>query len=248
MTLLPILLPEGFSLKVSAGDKIAAGQVLAEGQGVFQEEIIHIAHELKLVPQKAIKSLKKNLGDSIAAGDVLAAKKSLLASKEIISEFSGIIIKIDENSGDVAVRISTGEQNLKTLNSPVAGTVDSCDNGKVVLKTDREAMLVLDGVGTEAEGEIEYLEDSDERKLDAGVKGKILLTKDIDKVYVFKTIGLEAAGVITERLVDTNFVELEAKHVRMPVLAVSEEDFKKLVKEKQKQVYLSGKNKSIIIL
>jgi len=248
MTLLPILLPEGFSLKVSAGDKIAAGQVLAEGQAVSQEEIIHVAHELKLVPQKAIKSLKKNLGDSIAAGDVLAAKKSLLSSKEIISEFSGIIIKIDENSGDVTVRISGGGQNLKTLNSPVDGTVDSCNNGKVVLKTDREAMLALDGVGGEAEGEIEYLVDSDERKLNAEVKGKILLTKNIDKVYVFKTIGLEAAGVITERLVDTDFVELEAKHVRMPVLAVSEEDFKKLVKEKQKQVYLFGKNKSIIIL
>jgi hypothetical protein len=34
----------------------------------------------------------------------------------------------------------------------------------------------------------------------------------------------------------------------MPVLAVSEEDFGKLIKEKDKKLYLFGKNKSIIIL
>jgi len=248
MILLPILLPEGFSLKVSVGDKIAAGQVLAEGQEKGHEEIVHLAHELKLVPQKAIKALKKNLGDSISAGEVLAVNKSLLSSAKIISEFSGIIIRVDETSGDLIIRVSGGGQNLKTLNSPVAGVVDSCDSQKVVLKTDKEVILALDGIGGEAEGAIEYLADSDETKLDAEIKGKILLTKGIDRVYVFKTIGLEAAGIITERLEGIDFVDLEEKNVKMPVLEVSEEDFKKLIKERQKNVYLFGKNKSIIIL
>jgi hypothetical protein len=248
MTLLPILLPEGFSLKVSVGDKIAAGQVLAEGQGKPQEEIIHLAQRLKLVPQKAIQSLKKNLGDSVSVGEVLAAKKSLLSSKQIISKFSGIIIRIDETSGDLVIRISGGAQTPKSLNSPVAGTVQSFDNGKVVLKTDKETILALDGVGGESEGKIEYLADSDETKLDAQIKGKILLTKAIDRVYVFKTIGLEAVGIITEDLEDVDFIDLEEKHIRMPILQVSEEDFKKLIKESQKNIYLFGKNKCIIIL
>jgi hypothetical protein len=248
MTLLPVLLPEGFSLKVSVGDKIAAGQILAEGQEKGHEEVIHLAHDLKLVPQKAIASLKKNLGDSVAAGDLLAVKKALVGSKEIVSEFSGTIIKIDEESGDVVIRVSIGGQNLKTINSPVDGTVDSCDNQKVVLKTDKEAVLATDGVGGETEGELEYLVDSDETKLNSGIKGRVLLTKTIDKIYLFKTIGLEAAGIITEELEDIDFVDLVEKHVRMPVLQVSEEDFKKLVKEKDKNIYLSGKNKSIILL
>jgi hypothetical protein len=247
MTLLPILLPEGFSLKVSAGDKIAAGQILAEGQEKGKEEVIHIAHEFKLVPQKIIKTLKKNLGDSVAVGEVLAIKKSLLGSQTIISEFSGIIIKIDETSGDLIIRVSGGGE-IKTINSPTVGVVDSCTEGKIILKTDKEALLALDGIGGEAEGAIEYLVDSDETKLDASIKGKILLTKAIDKVYVFKTVGLEAMGIITEKLEDVDFVDLEEKKVRMPVLEVSEEDFKKLVKEKDKNVYLFGKNKSIIIL
>jgi len=248
MTLLPILLPEGFTLKVSVGEKVTAGQVLAEGQEKTREEIIHLASALKLVPQKAIKSLKKNLGDSVSAGEVLAAKKSLLSSHKIISEFSGIIIKIDETSGDLVIRISGGGQNLKTFSSPVDGIVQSFDNGKVVLKTDKEAILAVDGVGGESEGKIEYLADSDETKLDVEIKGKILLTKAIDKLYVFKTIGLEAAGIITESLEGIDFVDLEEKNVKMPVLEVSEEDFRKLVKERQKNIYLFGKNKSIIIL
>ena len=248
MTLLPILLPEGFSLKVSAGDKIAAGQVIAEGQGAVHEETIHLAHELKLVPPKTIKALKKNLGDSVVVGDVLAAKKSLLSSKQIVSEFSGIIVKIDAENGDVVIRVSGEAQNLKTVNSPVDGTVDSLDNGKVVLKTDKEAVMALDGVGGEAEGEIEYLADSEETKLSAQVKGRILLTKSIDKVYIFKTIGLEAAGIVTESLEGIDFVDLEEKRVRMPILEVGEEDFKKLVKDKDKKLYLFGRNKSIILL
>ena len=247
MTLLPILLPEGFSLKVSAGDKIAAGQILAEGQEKGKEEVIHIAQELKLVPQKIIKTLKKNLGDSVAVGEVLAAKKSLLGSQTIISEFSGIIIKIDETSGDLIIRVSGGGK-VKTVISPTDGVVDSCTEEKIILKTDKEALLALDGIGGESEGIIEYLVDSDETKLDASIKGKILLTKAIDKVYVFKTVGLEAVGIITEKLEDVDFVDLEEKKVRMPVLEVSEEDFKKLVKEKDKNIYLFGKNKSIIIL
>ena len=60
--------------------------------------------------------------------------------------------------------------------------------------------------------------------------------------------GLEAAGVITEKLEDIDFVDLEEKKVRMPIMEVNEEDFKKLVKEKDKNIYLFGKNKSIIIL
>jgi hypothetical protein len=248
MTLLPVLLPEGFSLKVSAGDKIAVGQTLAEGQGKAQEVIIPLSHQLKLVPPKAIALLKKNLGDSVSAGDILAAKKSLLGSQTIVSEFSGILVKIDEVSGDLTLRVSGGGQNLKTLNSPVDGTVDSCDNQKVVLKTDKQAILAVDGVGGEAEGVVEYLADSDETKLNTSIKGKILLTKAIDKLYVFKTIGLEAAGIITESLEGVDFVDLEEKRVRMPILEVSEEDFKKLVSEKQKSLFLFGKNKSIIIL
>jgi hypothetical protein len=247
MTLLPILLSEGFSLKVSAGDKVEAGQILADGQGKASEQIIHLAHDLKLVPQKALTYLKKHLGDSVSIGDVLADKKSLLGSHKIISQFSGIITKVDEVSGDLIIRV-IGGGNTKTVISPVEGIVESCSGEKIILKTDSQAIIAVDGVGGEGEGEIEYLTDSDETKLDSSIKGKILLTKGIDKVYVFKTIGLEAAGIVAQSLEGIDFIDLEEKKVRIPILEVNEEDFNKLIKEKGKNIYLFGKNKSIIIL
>jgi hypothetical protein len=245
MTLLPILLPEGFSLKVSAGDKITAGQVIAEGQDKIHEEIIPIAHQLKLVPKKAIGMLKKNLGDSIEVGDILAVKKSMLSSQKVISEFSGTLVKIDEETGDLTVRTNQSGGNLKTIAAPADGIVESCDEKQIVLKTEKQAIVAIDGIGGDSEGQIEYLADSDENKLGLEIKGKILLTKNINRIYLFKTVGLEAAGIITEELEDIDFIDLEEKHVRMPVLKVSEEDFKKLTKEKK--VYLFGKNKSIVI-
>lgn len=245
MTLLPILLPEGFSLKVSAGDKITAGQVIAEGTDKIHEEVIPIAHQLKLVPKKAIGMLKKSLGDSIAVGDILAVKKSLLGSQKVISEFSGTLVKINEETGDLIVRVSSDATNIKTITAPVDGVVESCDEKQIVLKTEKQAIVAIDGIGGDSEGQIKYLTDSDESKLGLEVKDKILLTKTINRIYLFKMIGLEAAGIITEELEDVDFVDLEEKHVRMPVLKVSDEDFKKLTKENN--VFLFGKNKSIVI-
>ena len=141
MTLLPILLSEGFSLKVSAGDKIAAGQVIAAGSDSIHEEIIPLAHTLKLIPQKAINLLKKNLGDSITAGDVLAIKKSLLGSQKVISEFSGTLVKIDETTGDLTIRVTGDIQNLKTITAPVDGVVESCNEKEIILKTEKDAMV-----------------------------------------------------------------------------------------------------------
>ena len=79
MTLLPILIPEGFELKVAVGNKVDSGDVLAEGVEKGHEEVIHISHELKLIPQKAIKTLKKHLGDSVAKGKYWPIKVHCLA-------------------------------------------------------------------------------------------------------------------------------------------------------------------------
>jgi hypothetical protein len=248
MTLLPILLPEGFEVKVSAGQKIAAGSVLAEGQGQAHEEIINLAGQLKLSPQKAVKALKKNLGDSVSSGEVLAVKKSLFGSQKIISKFSGIIAKIDEASGDLVIRVSGDEAKKNTIACPIDGIIDSLDKQKIVIKTDKQAFLATDGVGAEKEGELLYIPDFNGNKLNDKVEDKIILAENVDRVAVFKAIGLDASGVITKNLEDIDFIDLENKNIRIPILEVNEEDFQKLIKEIGKKLYLFGKKKSIIVL
>jgi len=250
MTLLPVLLPEGYVAKVSANEKIAVGTVLAEKKSGAREKVIHISSVFNLTPKDIQKVLKKHLGDGILKGDIIAEKKGGLGvgSKRIISEFSGTIIRIDEENGDLIVRESGEETSAETLVSPVDGIVDSCDNEKIVIKTDKNAILAEDGLGKEKEGDLLYLEDAQEEHLGKEIEGKVILTKLIDRVAIFKAIGLDANGIITEDLENADFVDLTEKVIETPIMIVNGENFKKLVKANGKKVYLGGKDKSIVIL
>lgn len=250
MTLLPVLLPEGYVLKVSVDDKLTVGTVIAEKKSSGEEKSIHISQIFNISPKDISKVLKKHLGDGVIKGDVLAKKKGNLGvgSKSIISEFSGTIIKINQESGNLIIRESGEEGSVKTLVSPVEGTVDFCNNEKIVIKTDKNAILAQDGLGKETEGELLYLEKTQEEDLFSAINGKTILAKTIDRVAVFKAIGLDVSGIITEALKNMDFIDLTEKAIETPVMIVNEDDFKKLIKANGKKVYLGGKDKSIVVL
>ena len=74
------------------------------------------------------------------------------------------------------------------------------------------------------------------------------LLKNLDKASLFKIIGLDGCGVITQEISDADFTDFAQKKLKMPVMNVTEEDFKKLVEKNGKEAYLHGANKTIIIL
>lgn len=252
MTLLPVLLPEGFVPKVSVNDKLTAGQIIAEKKEKGIEEVIHVFQILRVPPQKIVKTLRKNLGDSVSKGDVLAIKKGRLrlGTKKIISEFSGTIVKIDEEKGDVLIHTGVGDKNLITIISPVDGIVDFCNNDKIVIKTERQTLLAKRAAGEEARGELFVLEDQeiDFSKITAEVAKKIVLGKNFAKGSIFKVFALGALGVVGAQIGESDFEDLEEKGIKLPVVQIEEEDFDKLVKHKEKQVYLDPKNKSLVVL
>jgi hypothetical protein len=252
MTLLPILLPEGFAPKVSVDDKLTAGQVIAEKSQKGIEEIIHVSQIFGITPKQMVKSLKKNLGDSVSKGDVVALKKGHLGlgTKKIISEFSGTIIKIDEEKGDVLIHTGLGDKNLVTIISPVDGTVDFCNNDKIVIKTDKETLLATQAVGKEARGELFVIEDKDIdfSEVPAGVVKKIVLGSKFEKGSIFKALGLGALGIIGVEIRESDLEDLEEKEIKSPVFQIEEKDFNKLLKHKEKEVYLDPENKSIVVL
>ena len=249
MTLLPILLSDGFVPKVSANDKVAAGDIIAQKGLKGGDEVINVAKLLAIKPQKISGALKKNLGDGVTEGEILAVKNGalVLRKKQIISKFSGTVVKIDEESGVVYIRTQDGEKG-DTIISPVAGIVDSCNNEKIVIKTDKEAVIAEDSLGGEQTGELLYIEHFDQDKLTKEIEDKVLLAKQIDKVSLYKAIGLNAAGVIIQQIEDVDFVDLTERNMIDPVMIINEADFKRLSKLDGKKVYLNGKDKSIIVV
>lgn len=247
MTLLPVLLPEGYEPTVSVNDKLTVGSLIAEKKGAKSEEIIHVSKVLNDSPSNLDKSVQKNLGDSITSGEVLAIKKGKLGlgAKKVLSKFSGTVVKIDTEAGEVTIRTN----NLgfsESLFSPIDGIVDFCNNEKIVIKSQNHAVMADDSTGKEKTGELVYIQDFDQNKLTSEVEDKILLVKKIDKASLFKAIGLDAGGIITQSLDGADFVDLCEKNIEAAIMIVSEDNFKKLEKMDGKKVFLDIKDKGIV--
>lgn len=252
MILLPILLPEGFKATVTVGEKITSGQVIAEKKDKAIEEVIHVSQIFKIPPHKMPKIVKKNLGDGVSKGDILAIEKGPLGfgNKKIISEFSGTIIKIDSENGDVLIHTASTKENKSTFISPVDGTVDFCDNNKIVVKTEKDAVMAIRVSGKETRGELFVFEDEDVdfSEISQTVEKKIILGKTFAKGAIFKAFGLGALAVIGVKIRESDFEDLEEKAIESPVFQVSEGDFEKLKKNLGKQVFLDPENKCLVVL
>lgn len=248
MSLLPIIFPKDSTVKVKVGDKVSSGQILAQTKGKTEEDIIHLVKDFGIPLNSFALTLKKNLGDSVNEGDIVAVKKGILgiSSTKVISKFTGTVVKIDEATGDVYLR-NVGNAAPEPVISPVDGTVEICNNDKIVIKTDKKTFVAKDGLGKDGSGQILAMEYMDANKL-SQIGGKIVAIRVADKVSLFKLIGLDASGIITTQFEDTDFVDLSEKNLLVPVLSVSDEDFKALEKLEEKKAYLNAENKSIVIL
>ena len=247
MTLLPVVLPIGFTPKVKVNDKLTKGTLIAEKKGNLGDEVIKLSEDYKISPKDINKSLKKNLGDFVLTGEVVAIKSGSLGmgNKKILSQFSGTVAKIDEELGELTIKTAL-EGKTEQIFSPVEGKVEICNNEKIVISTDLNAIIAEDALGKEAQGKIFYVNNLLESSLNKDLDGKILLIKTIDKASVFKAIGLDAIGIITEDLEDIDFVDLTEKKILIPILVVSDDNFSKLAKHENANVYLNGKDKSLI--
>lgn len=249
MTSLPVPIPSGYTLSVKLDQKVSAGDVLATKESSSSEIAIEISQSLGLSGKDGLKTLLKNPGDRVEEGDVLARKGGMMGSREIRSKVSGTAIKYEEESGRLFIRTAdeVSESGVSEIISPVDGTISVCDNDKVVLKTDREAILAEEGSGDTGVGEIYYVEgkEIDAFKIDSKVNSKILLGEKLSRDAIAKAIGLYASGVISQEIEDLDFQNLREKMIKTPVLRVSEENFAKIVKKSGK--FMIDGNKKLII-
>jgi len=250
MTSLPIILPVNSNVIVSVGDKVKAGQIIAEKKSSQVGKILPIAKTLSVAPKTAIKYLKKRMGDRVEKGEVLAEKKGVMSGKKILSPFSGTVFKLEEETGDLyIVTEEQGKEKGENIFSPVEGKVVFCDNTKIVLETDKKAMSAEKATGDSAQGELFLIEDEDidYNEIPEKVSEKIILGKKFEKAAIYKSVAMGSIGIICEEVDDADFNEYREKQIKNPILQVNGEDFIKLTKLDGKIIFLEPDKKLILL-
>jgi hypothetical protein len=271
MTSLPILLPDGYTPTVKSGDSVAVSQIIAkktttdseeEIPGSAREEIVDLPVQLGLMPEKIGKTLTKNPGDSVAVGEVLATKKQSFGLKElkVISQAAGTILRFERDTGRLIIRLDGADMDSQTpmadpdtILSPVAGTVSSVDKKTVTIATEQKATLTDFGSGAVGEGELMEVsakQNKDEyvTEITGKAAGFILAVPSVDKQIIAKCDALGVAGIICLELAEDVVGYLNSRSLTFPLVKLSEEEYKKIVKQIGKRILLNGETRSIIVL
>lgn len=258
MIALPIIIPEGFSPVLSVGDAVQASQILAQ-RTKSPEEIINIAEELGLPLHNSSKTLRKKPGDIVKNGDIIAIRRKLFGWKKeaIVSRVDGLVLRFERDTGNFVIQ--TSEQLLtENILSPVDGIVAMCDNGTIVINTEKNIANALSASGRSGVGEIFILDESFDKnlgnadelvyRLDSQSIGKVVIGGLFPRDVLMKGIGIGAAGIIGVQIADEDFAHLSQKNITTPVMLVDHDILKKLVSWKGKKVFIDSQSKSIIFL
>lgn len=258
MSLLSIPLND-FIPKVKTGDGVVSGQVIATKKGKGKDIEINVAETLDIKPGEAVKFILKRPGDRVEKGGLIAAKKGTfgIGGKGIRSKVYGTVYKTDKDLGILYVRVRR-EDEEEDIFSPVDGVVELCDNKKIAIKTDKDAILAdkVSGNGiVSAEmvllGKDEVDPDSievDPSEINGKIRGKIILGRFFQREAISKAFGIGALGIISQNISDEEFEDLRKKNINTPIFIINEEDFKKLVKYNGKKIYADAQKCLVIPL
>ena len=241
---LPITIPKGFETKVKKGDKVAAGQILAESKK-SSSVAVNLALSLGVRGKRVRKYLKKNPGDAILSGEILAEKKSFFGKRTVTSKISGTISNFDEPSGTLFLLSSAASS--QTIHSPVDGEVKDVREGILELETERESVLGLLSSGEISEGEILSVGDKLEyEEITDKIRGKIILGGSFDRDTLSKAIGMGTIGIIAKDVPEGVLENFQEKKVPTPVIKVDTSDFGKF--REGDRVIMDGAKKLIVKL
>lgn len=254
MSSLPVHLPQGFTPLVAVGDTVTAGQPLATKSGAGTA-VINLATELGLSIDKTGKAVRKNPGDVVAPGDVIASRAGFLGMGEqkVVSSVAGSVVAYERRTGELTLRIAGEAKDAdETYPSPVAGEITICDNGEIVIESrGEETAPPALGVGGSVTAEVYCIHHEEHSPvplhlLNHDVSGKIVAGRAFDREGLTKLLALEAAGIVTTQVEEDDLAYVAQKS-SLPLVTVSEEEFKKVMKKEGKEITLDGEQKKVVL-
>lgn len=255
MTSLPITIPEDFDTVVSKDDKVQIGQVLAKKRSAPEEVTINLANRLNVSPKHVGGMLKKAPGDFVAKGDILAQKDGLFGDTVIISNVRGTLSKFERNDGTVVIRFQDvrPESGKDEILCPLDGVVSICHNGKIVLDTEKNVYLGEKGIGQSVRGvlklsEVKSKDPIPAEKITAEFIDTVLFGPAFTTEAYAKASAIGVGGILTLSLSENHISYINEKRLSLPVIEVTEEIGKTISKWKNKEVFVNGESKAILLL
>lgn len=253
MPLISFPVSDVYSVTVAQGDTVKQGQVLAH-KVAPAEHILNIPEAMDISLKEVKHVLKKSIGDIIQKGDIIAEKKSLFGKRKavITSSIDGTITRYERSTGNLIVQTDQKTASNEII-SPVAGTVDLCNNKEIVIATDNAIVGLQASSGTSASGELAILTESFQSGgnnilyfLDSRAVGKVILGGTISRDILIKGNGIGVAGFIGVTIRESDLDYLRERRITMPVITISHESSETLKKAEGEKVTLDASNKIII--
>lgn len=255
MTHLPINIPQDFEIQVQKGDKLKTGDIIAKKVSLPSDVVVDVAKRLGVSVKGAKNTIKKNPGDYVDKGDLLAKKEGFFNDVMLFSEVRGTVAKYDRENGRIVIRLSEEivSDTREDVVSPIDGKVSMCDNGQIILETDKNVLLAKKGSGLTAQGVLKIFEKKPSEEVQAeefagDAIGKIVFAPGFTREVYAKASAIGVGGLLSMKLSDSDLAYLSEKRLDIPVLEVSEDIGLKIAKWANKELFVDGQNKAILPL
>ncbi|MBI4100401.1 hypothetical protein HY439_01540 [Candidatus Microgenomates bacterium] len=241
MSHLTVRLPQKGKILVSEGQKVSRGDSLAEIENKLDEVYLNLAKASGLRPNKVITVLVKKIGDEVIEGEIIARKKGLLGEKKIKSPISGTLEKLEEDTGVLTVGIK-GEKTI--LKAPAAGKIVEIKNDEIVIDCAGTVIPAEKGGGIEVTGELVSLKNP--------TVGLYDLTSELEEKIVAAEIWtkealIKAKSLQIKAILGTDF-RGEMDVCPLTFLALTPDNFKKVLKYVDHQVIVFGEEKNLVVI
>lgn len=267
-TVLSYRLPKGADVSVSLDQKVETGDVLATAFLSKESMKFPLASILKLSPKKISWTLIKKPGESVTKGDLVCLKKSFfgLFKKKFLSPVDGVIGNLDNETGDLIIKLSPESYPFVT---DVSGKVVEVSETNVAVEFKAIEISSETTYGGKKVGKLLTLkikEDCDPLSvLNDEVKDRtIAVYGDFGRDFLFKAAALGVSAIICDETESETVKEFSSEkkikvlskeiEISIPVFVLEEEEGKigkehweALEKHDGKVVILDGDSKKIYL-
>lgn len=235
-----IKLPEKAKVLVKVGDKVEAGQKLAEYKS-HTVETFDFSGSLAKINESKREELNNIFKDKMVQMGEPFQSVGIFKNK-ICFPLTGICLGFDEFKN---LKIEKTEDEEKEIFSPIEAVVGKIEEGKMVLefKAQEYQGQGLNGLKAWGEGKIEIIDEV--RFLDYEMDDNVLFTNNLNKAFLLK------AQVVGVKAVVTSNDDVKEVDIDIPVLRLDSkvwEDFMKENLGKERKILVNAKLDKLLLV